>query len=263
MINFAVKLDKTLDFLKSDVKSVKFKKIKTKNGEIKSIEFSEVSYSTNGDKILKCSFDDNNNRTFKQETIFKDGIKIGYINFDGNDNLLNEGEFKLDDSGKILSKAHDGKIEEEFKYDVTGRIIKVNYLNTGEKDTYEYDNNNLVIKQTNSYDNEMHFKNDNLGNVIEMKTYEISTGKLLMTEFSEINEYGHEIENVIVNESGNPIFKSIHEYEYDEKDNWISQNSKHSSGVSFEITREIDYFEIKNEMPTTHKSNDSNSVKPD
>jgi len=261
MKNFAIKSDKTLDFLRSDVKFVKQRKIKSKNEEIKSLELSEVQYNKNGDRILKCSFDDNNNLTFKQETIFKKGVKNGYINYDVNDNIRSSGEFNFDDCGRISSKTHNGFIEEEYRYDTNSRITRVLYPNTGDKDDYKYDINNLVILQINSYGNEIHFKNDKLGNVIEMKTYEISNRNLILTESRNINEYGDEIESVILNEAENIIFKSTYKYEYDAKDNWISQIAKHSSGISFEITREIDYFlEIKDEIPTMHKSNGEKSA---
>ena len=59
-------------------------------------------------------------------------------------------------------------------------------------------------------------------------------------ESRDINEYGDEIQSVILNEAEDIIFKSAYEYIYDSKGNWISQIAKHSSGISFEITREID-----------------------
>lgn len=227
MINFGIKKDLTLDFLRNDVKSV----ISYQDGKKEMQSF----YNEKGERTLRNHFDDDETLRMKQETIFQNGLKTGYINYDKFDNRDSNGQYQLDHLGRVIAKYHDGQLEEEYQYNDLGQIEMLFYSNTGAKELYEYDSNNMVTKQLslqgeNSLFGSLFggpkkkltvFNNDLFGNITEMKVYDAETQQLLFTQKNRINEKGDEIECLNINGDGSPYSTIFYEYEYDKKDNWI------------------------------------------
>ena len=249
MINFGIKEDKRLDFLRNDVKSV----ITYKEGNKESQSF----YGENGDRTLRVHYDDDETVKLKQETTFQNGYKSGYINYDQYDNRDSFGEYGLNHKGQIISKYHNGELEEEYQYNELGQIKVLQYSNTGARELYEYDSNGLVIQQLSLQgENSMFgslfggpkkklttFSNDSLGNVIEMKVYDAETNQLMFTQRNKINEKGDEIECLNLNGDGSIHSEIFYDYEYDSKQNWLVRKTlDENKNLKREEKRNILYF---------------------
>jgi hypothetical protein len=252
MINFGIKEDKELDFLRNNVKSV----ITYQDGNKKSQSF----YSENGDRTLRINYDDDESINLKQESTFKDGLKTGYINYDKYDNRKSFGEYKLDYRGQIISKYHDGELEEEYQNNELGQIKVIQYSNTGARELYEYDSNNLAVSQLSLQgENSLFgsifggpkkkltiFVNDSFGNIVEMKVYDAETNKLIFIQKSKINQQGNEIECLNLNGDGSTYSEMFYDYEYDKKQNWIVQKTLDANGnLKSEEKRNILYYSEK------------------
>jgi len=249
MINFGIKTEKILDFLRGDVKSV----TSYQDGKKDSQSF----YNKNGDRTLRLLFDDNESISLRQETTFKDGHKTGFINYDEYNNRDSIGQNELNHSGQIISKFYNGECEEQYQYDEIGQLKVVYYPNTGAKDMYEYDSNNLAIRQLSIRgENSMFgsllgapnkklttFENDKFGNIIKMKVYDAESEQLLVTQTNKINSQGDEIESINLNGDGSVYSKMFYSYEYDNRNNWILKRDLNEKGnVRREQERQILYY---------------------
>jgi hypothetical protein len=249
MINFGIKEDKALDFLRKDVKSVI-----TYQDEKKE---SQSFYNEQGYRTLRIHYDDNESIRLKQKSTFQEGFKTGYINYDKYDNRTSSGQYELNYSGQIISKYHDGEQEEEYQYNELGQIKVLQYSNTGAREIYEYDHNNLAISQLslqgeNSMFGSMFggpkkklttFENDSFGNIIEMKVYDAETNQLMFTQKNKINEQGDEIECLNLNGDGSTYSEIFYDYEYDKKQNWIVKKTLDKDGnLKREEKRNILYY---------------------
>jgi len=249
MINFGIKSEKTLDLLREDVKSV----ISYQDGKKESQSF----YNKNGDRTLRLHFDENESISLKQETTFKNGHKTGFINYDEYDNKDSAGQNELNHKGQVISKFYNGDCEEQYQYDENGRVKVVFYPNTGAKDIYEYDSNNLAIKQLSvKGENSMFgslfggpnkklttFENDKFGNIITMRVYDAESKQLLFTQTNKINSQGDVIESINLNGDGSVYSKIFYSYDYDNKNNWILKRDLDEKGnVQQEQKRQISYY---------------------
>jgi len=249
MINIGIKIEKTLDLLREDVKSV----IYFKNGK----KESQCFYNKNGDRTLRLIFDKNESISLKQVTTFQGEIKTGFINYDEYDNRIGVGHNELNYNGQIISKFYNGECEEEYQYDEFGHLKVTHYPNTRANVIYEYDSNDLVIKQIsineeNSIIDSLFggpnkkltiFENDEYGNIIVMKVYNPVSAQLLFTQNNKINAQGDEIESINLNADGSVQSKMYYNYDYDYKDNWIAKRDLDEKGnIIREEKRQILYF---------------------
>ncbi|EKT3958573.1 hypothetical protein ABF176_002494 [Flavobacterium psychrophilum] len=252
MINFGVKEDKKLDFLRQDVKSV----IYYNDGKKDSQSF----YNENGDRIARFHYNDDESLRFKQEATFHNGKNTGYINYDEYDNRDSYGKYELDQFGRIIGKYHNGNIEEQYRYNHLNQIELVYFSNTGAKEFYEYDNNHMVLKQVSIQGEDsmfgslfggpkkklIVFKNDDYGNILEMKTYNAENNQLLFVQKNSINENGDEIKSLNLNGDGSTYSEIYYEYEYDFKKNWILKRTLDNTGKAKSVKkRNILYFSEK------------------
>ena len=254
MINFGIKTNKTLDFLRADVKTV----ITYKEDKKESQSF----YNENGDRTLRYYYDENESINMKQESTFQGKFKTGYINYDEYDSRTSAGQYELNGQGQIISNYHNGECEEQYQYDELGCVAMVYYPNTGAKDIYEYDSNNMAVKQLSisgviSFsENSMFgslfggpkkklttFENDSFGNIIQMKVFDSESNELLFTQKNKINTQGDEIESIGLNGDGSVYSESHNDYDYDSKNNWIIKRSLSKDGnVTKETKRQISYY---------------------
>lgn len=249
MINFGIKSEKTLDLLREDVESV----LIYEDGKKESQSY----YNKDGNRALTLHFDENDKIRMKQETTSVNGLKTGFINYDENGYEGSFSEYELNHQGKIISKFYDGECEEQYQYDQDGRLNVVFYPNTGAKDIYEYDHNNLAIKQLSvKGENSMFgslfggpnkklttFENDRFGNIISMKVYDAESDQLLFSQTNKINSEGDEIESINLNGDGSVYSKQFYSYEYDRKNNWILKRDLDENGNSGrEQKRQILYY---------------------
>lgn len=249
MINFGIKIEKILDYLREDVKMAKT----IENGKKKYQSF----YNENGEITLRYIYDKDESLRIKQVSTFQSGIKTGYINYDKYDNRQSVGQFEYDASGNMVARYHDGKLEEWYELNEKGLIVTVNFPTTHSKDTYEYDENNMAIRQVsiqgaNSLFSGMPgaiknklttFRNDRFGNIVEMKIFNYDTKEQLFSKLNKFNEKGDEIESRGLYPNGTIYSITRNEYEYDKKNNWINRRQFDKDGNLMNyVNREINYF---------------------
>lgn len=257
MKNFGIKGDTTLDFLNGQVSSVKTVTNDIKDGEAEQTDHSYREYDKKGNRTLSIHYDDNDAVRLKQVSQFdSSGKKIGYVNYDKYDRQDSYGKYQYDYNGKMTAKYHDGTCEEQYEYDGKGNVAQVYYPNTGGRDLYEYDLNNLATKQLSKKgENSLFgslfggpknkltiFTNDKFGNIIEMKVYDGDTKELLFTQKNTANDKGDEIESIGYNADGSVYSHVKYNYQYDNNDNWILKQTLTKDGKVYrENKRQIKY----------------------
>lgn len=243
MINFGITQESKLDFLRGDVKSVIIYKQDKKD--------SHSFYNEDGHRTLRVHFDEDTSIQLKQKSIFNNGFKAGYINYDKYDNQISSGEFELDYDGNCIAKYHDGELEEQFEYNELNQVSIVFYPNTGARDIYQYDQNGLAIAQLSIQgENSMFgslfggpkkkltlFENDNFGNVLVMKVIDYEQDKLLFSQQNKVNSHGDIIETINLNGDGSLYSEMYFEYEYDLKFNWIVKKILDKNGIALKIEK--------------------------
>jgi len=245
MVNFGIKEDKALDSLRKDVKSVIIYEDEKKKFH--------CFYNENGDRTLRIHYDDNESIRLKQKSTFQEGLQTGYINYDKYDDRTSSGQYELNYSGQIISKYHDGELQEEYQYNELGQIKVIQYSNTGGREIYEYDHSNLATNQLRLQgENSMFggpknklttFENDSFGNIIEMKVIDVDTLKLMFTQKNKINKQGDEIECLNLNGDGSTYSEIFYDYDYDKKQNWIVKKTLDKDGnLKREQKRNILYY---------------------
>lgn len=253
MLNFAIKEERLLDFLREDVKSV----IAYDNDK----KVSQSFYNENGNRILRYFFDDNISIRLKQKTTFEYEVITGYINYDIHDNQIGLGEYVSDYLDRIVAKYHDCELEEENEYNILNQIVKLIYSKTGAKEIYEYDKKGFVIRQLsiqgeNSIFGSLFggpkeklttFENDDKGNVLNMKVFNFENNHIVFSQINSINIYGDEIKSLNLNGDGSVYSEINYEYNYDQKGNWISKKTLDSHHKIKRIEkRNILYFSEQN-----------------
>lgn len=104
----------------------------------------------------------------------------------------------------------------------------------------------MVVRQLNSQGKIFTFKNDELGNVIEMKVFQNGSNEVLFTQHNRININGDETESIGLNKDGSVHSESYYDYKYDSNGNWILRNQKFRDGKVQKTThREIYYHSGK------------------
>jgi YD repeat-containing protein len=258
MKNFGITSEKALDLLKGDVKTVTIKTYSIKDGKRELMIHSIDEYNHDGYKCLFLDFQTNGMLELRKVFRFdKNGNKIGYINYDASNFRDSYGEYRLDWKGRIVSKSHNGEIEEAYEYNANSQISVVHYPTIGARDIYEYDKNGLAINQLSlrdegslfsSYFDEPNkkltiFENDHWGNIVMMLVYDAETKKLLFTQKNKFNKHGDEIESIEFNEDGSVYGHIKYDYEYDEKGNWIIRRAlTKEAHVYEEFIRTIIYY---------------------
>lgn len=257
MKNFGIKGDTTLDFLKGNVNSVENTTYDIKDGATEPTERSYREYDKNGNRTSSVYYDENDNVRLKQVSQFNGaGKKIGYVNYNKYGSQDSNGKYQYDFNGRMIAKHHDGTCEEQYEYDNSGNVSQVYYPNTGRRDLYEYDLNNLATKQLsikgeNSLFGSLFggpnkkltlFTNDKFGNIIEMKVYDAESKNLLFTQKNSINSNGDEIESIGYNGDGSVYSHVKYNYQYDNNGNWILKQTLNKDGKVYrENKREITY----------------------
>lgn len=258
MKNFGIKSDLALDFLKGDVYTTIVKTFEIKDG-VKELSYhSNRVYNKKGDRTLSIEFEKTGEIRIRQVSKFDDHENIvGYNVYNAHDLLVGYGKYEYDSKGRLVSKSHDGMVEETYGYDDEGNIRIVSYPSTGGREIYEYDENGLAIKQLSLRDEDSLFgsllggpdkgltlfENDEWGNIVIMKSYNADTKELLFTQKNKFNSQGDETESIGYNGDGTVHSYVKYEYQYDAKNNWILQRTLTKDGKVYrEDIRSIDYY---------------------
>lgn len=260
MKNFGIKSDKTLDLLRGDVKTVINKTYNIRESLRELAEHSVKEYDTFGQRILSIYFEKNDCIQLKQVSIFDDqGNIIGYTNYNANELQVGYGNYDLDYKKRIVRRYYNGEIEETYKYDDRDNITEVYFPNINGGDRYQYDTNGFAIRQIEFGDENALFasllgdptnqiivyENDDLGNIIDMKSFNSKSNELLYRQKFKYNSQGDEIESISYKTNGSIDELIKFEYKYDSRGNWILEQELSKEGIVYnEQQRIISYHSI-------------------
>lgn len=254
MRDFAIKKDTTLDLLKGKIAKVESFTFEIKNFKSERSEHSYREYNDKGSRTLSIHYDNDDKIYLKQVSLYNENEdKIGFINYDENDNQNSSGKYELSNNGNIIAKYFNDECEEEYKYDNFGNIIEVYYPDINSKDLNEYDLNNFLVSQLSIIGgnpllggpkNKLTLlKNDKFGNMLEMNVYDKDNNQHLFKQINTYNDKGDIIETINYN-ADNSIYSHVkYNYQYDSNDNWLLMQTLTKNGEIYrEEKRIISYY---------------------
>ncbi|MAX71906.1 MAG: hypothetical protein CMC76_12550 [Flavobacteriaceae bacterium] len=256
MLNFALTLDKTLDELRKDVKKVELKTFFINNG-IKSFRTRIIStYNSAGIKLSQKEFEENGTIFLTQKSLFNGNIKKGYQNYDRNNEEDSYELYVFNSRNERTELYRNGKKINEYEYE-NGKVSVVKNLPTGVEELYKYDGNFVAEKfQTPSkFPNPLNqllgiknnglitsYTNDENGNVLEMTIYDLEEETIHLLTMNKYNKQGDKIEMNTFKGDGSIVSNYSYEYQYDEKNNWLSKLEFEKGKLVQVSERTIEYF---------------------
>jgi hypothetical protein len=224
MLNFGVKNERILDGIRENV----IESTNYKNGQ----KVSKTCYDNIGNR-LETIYYSNGIIDFKQIFSQENGFPKSYANYSESGTLKSNGHYTLNNQGQILAKYHDGEMEEKYQYDNLGRINEIIYSNSGAKNIYKYDANNLAIQLLSvkgginlfgGPKNQLTlFINDKFGNVVSYRTFNSDNNELIYSQENKINLQGDIVETIGKSSDNLVVDEISFNYEYDTKNNWIKK----------------------------------------
>lgn len=246
MINFGIRQDTILDFLRGNVESAATEEYEIVDSQIGRIKDRSLrNYDSDGNRLSAEYYDAASELRLRQVSkIDSYGRKTEYANYDVHDRHTGGGQYIYDESGHIYAKIHDGEVEEQYVTDGNGRILQVIYPNTGARSIYQYDDRGFVETQIDipmdtsnlsQFEQMMmgslfgkntkqifKFVNDDHGNIIEQKLYEYDTNELKFKILWIVNPEGDVVEETTY--QGGKVINSLnYRYRYDSRGNWIER----------------------------------------